>query len=86
MAVVVDDTNELPMHWYHGKDGWYTLTIQRNIDDANKWVNYYKQIVQWIVDNIDGPFKHAGWSIRPTHAEFKFRHEVAYMMFVLRWS
>lgn len=76
----------LPFNWYHGKDGWYTLKIERHARDKHTWVNYYRAAVQWIVDNVDGPYKHAGWHINADYAIFKFRHEVAYMMFVLRWS
>lgn len=77
---------DIPINWYHGKDGWYTFTIQRTTQDARSWIIHYKNAVLWIIDNVDGPFKHAGWTIKEESAIFKFRHELPYMMFVLRWS
>lgn len=61
---------------------WPCVVIDLIDDDTEK----YFDIIDWIRDNIDMPYRHARWRWHAYHAEVKFRYERNYIMFKLRWS
>lgn len=82
-----DIDKEIDINWYtKEKPGWYAFGITRSSPQSLDWVNQYHVVVEWILEHVEMPRRHARWIIHPEHAEFKFRHERDYLLFVLRWS
>lgn len=75
------------IHWYTSeKSGWYEYRIDRTHPTSFEWLNHYDAIVNWLLENIDMPYRHARWMLHPEHAQFRFRYERNYLQFILRWS
>lgn len=79
--------DSVPIYWSEKeKSGWHEYSIERKTPSAQYWIQHYHDIVDWILENIDMPYRHARWIIHPEHAQFRFRYERNYLQFVLRWS
>jgi hypothetical protein len=79
---------EIAWHnWYvNERQGWYEFNITK--PDAASWDEYfelYMSVVEWIVTNIEMPFRHSRWIIQE-QATFRFRYERDYLRFILRWG
>lgn len=77
-------------NWYSkNSNGWYKY--QTSIfEDPNDLDEIFEEIIDWVTVNIDGAHKHCRWRMIMGpycyHAEFMFRHERDYILFMLRWS
>ena len=74
-------------NWYSSeKSGWHELTIRRQEPSLVEYQEWYCGIADWIMNNVDGAWKHSRWKIEQDHVIFRFRYERDYIRFVLRWT
>jgi hypothetical protein len=66
-------------YWDNSK--WPVVIVDLVNDDADR----YFEILDWIRDNIDMPYRHSRWRWYEFYVEVKFRYEKDYIMFKLRW-
>jgi len=67
--------------WASYKSGWYKIKIKLDTDEK------FREILDWISQNIQGHRKHTIWKINEHRIlEIRFRYEKDYAWFVLRWS
>ena len=72
--------------WWFDKEkpGWYETTkICRS-------TSKYEDMVKWIVDTLDKPYRHCRWHQELNESLFlqirvRFRYERDYILFTLRW-
>lgn len=75
-------------HWDEKQSkGWHehTNTIRPNslIDTLEK----YADIIDWIQNSIDQPFRHARWRINQNLCiQTRFRYERDFIIYSLRWG
>ena len=79
---------EIDINWHvKEKQGWYKFELERvDMHGLVPWVDKYSAMVEWIVNQVEMPRRHARWIIHPEHAVFTFRHQRDYILFLLRWS
>jgi len=73
-------------HWSE-KEKWHEYTIHNEQKHYIDILRKYSMISDWIIENIDNPFKHARWTL--THdlkITVKFRYEKNLISFMLKWA
>jgi len=73
----------LPLqHWFYDKLKWYTARV---LISENFTAKDYIEILDWVANNIQNPYRHCRWRIDTDYIEFKFRYEKDYLLFALSW-
>lgn len=75
-------------NWYvKEKQGWYTYAYKDHEDlPALYSRDKYAAMIDWIIEHVPGPYRHARWRYTIDGIQIKFRHEKDYLLFMLRWS
>jgi hypothetical protein len=79
---------EIYEHWNdREKPGWHEYTLYYPDFNFMDLCHRYEQVTEWIIKNIDNPFKHARWTFTvDLKIIVKFRYERNLISFMLRWA
>lgn len=67
------------------KPGWHEITFNSSKMTVVDYLTLYRNTVDWVMENVENPYRHVHWGFDATEAIFRFRHERDYLRFVLRW-
>lgn len=85
----MSENNYMITHWDEKqKPGWPEYKIQNGewIQNIPKYLERYAQIVEWILTNVEMPYRHSRWKENYGTIIVRFRYERDYLRFILRWS
>ena len=69
------------------KPNWHSYSIG-GIPTLDEMLSLYEKISDWIIETVDGPYRHALWKIDINDLTIKvrFRYERDFINFVLKWG
>jgi hypothetical protein len=67
--------------WQETKVGWHELQL-----NLNGQIERYREVVEWLYNNIDKPERHCRWFESSVGIKIKFRYDRDYILATLRWS
>lgn len=74
-------------HWNEKENkNWYKFQFSSNKYTTVEFYKLYDEIVAWMQQGLDNPYRHARWQLTLEHITVKFRYERDYLRFILTWS
>lgn len=74
----------IPFEYWQENIKWHSCHVTKHPDGLT--ISEYETIVLWLVNTIDGVFKHVRWQVQDNGIGVKFRYERDYILFTLRWA
>jgi hypothetical protein len=73
-------------HWSE-KEKWHEYCIHNEQKQYTDVLRKHSLISIWITENVDGPFRHARWTLtEDLTIKVKFRYEKNLISFMLKWA
>jgi len=70
--------------WENAKPNWYEFV--KTCDDELNSCNLSTDIIKWLYQSIDMPYRHCRWNTNNKTIIIRFRYERDYILCTLRWG